>query len=142
VLKISPKKPEFRRGMLYAINPVGFGSMVIAAGVSIAVFFGGLGAAIQPFSPLVAIGLGVVLPPMIALATRGKYYLRRDDDGIAQPMYDDHGNPSGEVLDCHVCRQEFERPDMVACHTHDAHVCSLCLSTDKVGDHVLPARSG
>jgi hypothetical protein len=31
---------------------------------------------------------------------------------------------------------------MVACHTHDAHVCSLCLSTDKVGDHVLPARSG
>jgi purine-cytosine permease-like protein len=142
LLKISPKKPEFRRGMLYAINPVGFGSMVIAAGVSIAVFFGGLGAAIQPFSPLVAIGLGVVLPPMIALATRGKYYLRRDDDGIAQPMYDDHGNPSGEVLDCHVCRQEFERPDMVACHTHDAHVCSLCLSTDKVGDHVLPARSG
>src|ERR1700754_1488114 len=142
LLKISPKKPEFRRGMLYAINPVGFGSMVIAAGVSIAVFFGGLGAAIQPFSPLVAIGLGVVLPPIIALATRGKYYLRRDDDGIAQPMYDDHGNPSGEVLDCHVCRQEFERPDMVACHTHDAHVCSLCLSTDKVGDHVLPARSG
>ncbi|GAA1210090.1 allantoin permease [Pseudonocardia alaniniphila] len=142
LLKISPKKPEFRRGMLYAINPVGFGSMVIAAGVSIVVFFGGLGAAVQPFSPLVAIGLGVVLPPIIALATRGKYYLRRDDDGIAEPMYDEHGNPSGEVLDCHVCRQEFERPDMVACHTHDAHVCSLCLSTDKVGDHVLPARSG
>src|SRR6201991_308360 len=142
LLKISPKKPEFRRGMLYAINPVGFGSMVIAAGVSIVVFFGGLGAAIQPFSPLVAIGLGVVLPPVIALATGGKYSLRRDDDGIAALMYDEHGNPSGEVLDCHVCRQEFERPDMVACHTHDAHVCSLCLSTDKVGDHVLPARSG
>lgn len=29
---------------------------------------------------------------------------------------------------------------MVACATHDDVVCSLCLSTDKVKDHVLPAR--
>jgi purine-cytosine permease-like protein len=36
LLKLSPKQPEFRRGMLFAINPVGFGSMVISAGVSIA----------------------------------------------------------------------------------------------------------
>jgi purine-cytosine permease-like protein len=139
LLKISPKEPEFRRGMIYSFNPVGFGSMLIAAGVSILAFFGALGSGIQPFSPLVAIGLGLVLPPIIALATKGKYYLRRTDDGIDLPMYDEHGNPSGDVLGCHVCRQEFERPDMVACHTHGAHVCSLCLSTDKVGDHVLPA---
>jgi purine-cytosine permease-like protein len=142
LLKISPKKPEFRRGMLYAFNPVGFGSMLIAAGVSVVAFFGGLGSGIQPFSPLVAIGLGLVLPPIIALATKGKYYLRRTDDGIDLPMYDEHGNPSGHVLRCHVCRQEFERPDMVACGTHDAQVCSLCLSTDKVSDHVLPPLSG
>src|SRR5215212_12134064 len=32
LLKLSPMKPEFRRGMLYALNPVGFGSMLIAAG--------------------------------------------------------------------------------------------------------------
>ena len=69
LLKLSPSKPEFRRGMLYAINPVGFGSMLIAAGVSILVFFGALGPAIQPFSPLVAIGLALVLPPIIAIAT-------------------------------------------------------------------------
>jgi purine-cytosine permease-like protein len=142
LLKISPKKPEFRRGMLYAFNPVGFGSMLIAAGVSVVAFFGGLGSGIQPFSPLVAIGLGLVLPPIVALATKGKYYLRRTDDGIDLPMYDEHGNPSGHVLRCHVCRQEFERPDMVACGTHDAQVCSLCLSTDKVSDHVLPPLSG
>ena len=30
---------------------------------------------------------------------------------------------------------------MAACETHDAYVCSLCLSTDKVGDHVLPAQA-
>src|ERR1044071_950374 len=140
LLKLSPKEPEFRRGMLYAFNPVGFGSMLIAAGVSVITFFGGLGEAIRPYSPLVAIGLALVLPPILAIATKGKYYLRRTDDGIDLPMYDEHGNPSGETLTCHVCRQQYERPDMAACATHDAYVCSLCLSTDKVADHVLPAQ--
>jgi purine-cytosine permease-like protein len=138
LLKLSPLKPEFRRGMLYPVNPVGFGSMIISAGVSIVAFFGGLGPAIQPFSPLVAIVLALVLPPIIAVATRGRYYLRRTDDGIPLAMYDEHGNPSADVLHCHVCRQDFERPDMAACLTHDAHVCSLCLSTDRISDHVLP----
>jgi purine-cytosine permease-like protein len=141
VLKLSPKKPEFRRGMIYSVNPVGFGSMLIAAGVSIVAFFGGLGEGIRPFSPLVAIVLALVLPPVIAIATRGKYYLRRTDDGIDLPMYDEHGNPSAEVLACHVCSQEFERPDVVACLAHTAHVCSLCLSTDKTGEHLLPLVS-
>ena len=140
LLKLSPIQPEFRRGMLYAVNPVGFGSMIVSAGVSIAVFFGAFGPAIQPFSPLVAIGLALVLPPILAVATKGRYYLRRTDDGIDLPMYDEHGNPSGELLHCHVCQQDLERPDVAACQTHDAVVCSLCLSTDKVGDHVLPAR--
>ena len=142
LLGISPKAPEFRRGMLYAVNPVGFVSMLVAAGVSIVCFFGGLGETLRPYSPLVAIGLALVLPPVLAVATRGRYYLRRTDDGIDLPMYDEHGNPSGEHLTCHVCRQDYERPDMTACATHDAHVCSLCLSTDRVGDHVLPAQDG
>ena len=140
LLKISPKHPEFRRGMLYAVNPVGFGSMVISAGVSIIVFFGGLGGAIKPYSPLVAIVLALVLPPILAVATRGKYYLRRTDDGIDAPMYDEYGNPSGEVMECHVCGEQIERPDVARCETHDAIVCSLCLSQDKVADHVLPAQ--
>jgi purine-cytosine permease-like protein len=140
LLKISPKKPEFRRGMLYAVNPVGFGSMLLSAGVSILVFFGGLGAGLKPYSPLVAIGLALVLPPVLAVATRGRWYLRRTDDGIDLPMYDELGNPSGEVLTCHVCGQEYERPDMVACQAHGAWICSLDLSTDRSGQHVLPAR--
>jgi len=140
LLKLSPPQPEFRRGMLYAINPVGFGSMLVSAGVSILVFFGALGSTLQPYSPLVAIGLALVLPPILALATRGRYYLRRTDDGIDLPMYDEYGNPSDAVLTCHVCQQDYERPDMTACQTHDALVCSLCLSTDKVKDHVLPAQ--
>jgi purine-cytosine permease-like protein len=141
LLGLSPKKPEFRRGMLYAVNPVGFGSMIVSAGVSVVAFFGGLGEGLRPFSPLVAIVLALVLPPVIAVATRGRYYLRRAGDGIDEPMYDEHGNPSGEVLSCHVCEQEFERPDVLACLEHSAHICSLCLSTDRTGEHVLPATA-
>lgn len=140
LLKLSPKAPEFRRGMLFSFNPVGFGSLIVSAGVSIGVFFGAFGAGIQPFSPLVAIALALVLPPVLAVATKGKYYLRRTDDGIDLPMYDVNGNPSDAVLNCHVCGQDYERPDMAACQTHGAYVCSLCLSTDKVQDHVLPAQ--
>src|SRR4051794_34088660 len=140
LLKLSPMQPEFRRGMLYDFNPVGFGSMLIAAGLSVIAFFGGLGEAIRPYSPLVAIGLALVLPPVIAITTKGRYYLRRTDDGIDAPMYDRYGNPSGTVMQCHVCGEGIERPDMVKCEAHDATVCSLCLSQDKTGEHVLPAH--
>ena len=140
LLKLSPMQPEFRRGMLYAFNPVGFGSMLIAAGLSVIAFFGGLGEALRPYSPLVAIVLGLVLPPIIAIATKGKYYLRRTDDGIDLPMYDEYGNPSDAHLLCQNCHHEYERPDMLA-SPQGGYICSLCLATDKTGEHVLPAQA-
>jgi purine-cytosine permease-like protein len=139
LLKLSPHAPEFRRGMLYAVNPVGVVSFVAASGLSIAMYFHALGDTLQPYSPVAAAVIAFALTPLMAVATRGKYYLRRTDDGIAEPILDTDGNPSGVTYECHVCRQQFERPDVAACLTHDAVVCSLCLSTDKVGDHVLPA---
>lgn len=146
LLKISPKVPEFRRGMLYAVNPVGFISMLVSAVVSIAVFFGAFGSAVQPYSPIFAVGLALVLPPALALLTRGKYYLRRSDDGIELPMFDADGNPSDAKLLCHVTGLEFERPDMVrsAQDRPDGEprfISSLALSTDKSGDLVLPAQN-
>ncbi|MET9760914.1 allantoin permease [Streptomyces sp. NPDC006372] len=139
VLKLSPHAPEFRRGMLYAVNPVGVVAFAAASGLSIAMYFHALGDTLQPYSPVAAAVIAFVLTPLMAVVTKGRYYLRRTDDGIAEPMLDEDGNPSAVTYECHVCRQRFERPDVTACRTHDAVVCSLCLSTDKVGDHVLPA---
>ncbi|MFF6914571.1 purine-cytosine permease family protein [Streptomyces sp. NPDC012466] len=139
VLKLSPHAPEFRRGMLYSVNPVGVVAFVAASGLSIAMYFHALGDALQPYSPVAAAVIAFVLTPLMAVVTKGRYYLRRTDDGIPEPLLDADGNPSAVTYECHVCRQQFERPDVAACHTHDAVVCSLCLSTDKVGDHVLPA---
>jgi purine-cytosine permease-like protein len=145
LLKLSPKVPEFRRGMLYAVNPVGFGSMAVSAILSILVFFGAFGPAIKPYSPIVALVLAIVLPPVLAIATKGKYYLRRTDDGIDLPMFDEHGNPSDETLLCHVSGMEFERPDMIRSNQvgpegEILYISSLSLSTDKTGEHILPEQ--
>ncbi|WP_329473774.1 allantoin permease [Streptomyces sp. NBC_01723] len=138
LLKLSPHAPEFRRGMLYAVNPVGVVSFVAASGLSIAMYFHALGDAMQPYSPVAAAVIAFVLTPVTAVATRGRYYLRRTDDGIAEPPLDPEGNPSAVTLECHVCGERYERPDMTACQAHAAFVCSLCLSTDKAAVHVLP----
>ncbi|MFD9161655.1 purine-cytosine permease family protein [Streptomyces sp. NPDC059558] len=141
LLKLSPLQPEFRRGMLHAVNPVGVVAFTAASGLSIAMYFHLLGDTLQPYSPVAAAVIAFVLTPLMAGVTKGRYYLRRSDDGIAEPLLDADGNPSAVTLDCHVCGQSYERPDVTACITHAAVVCSLCLSTDRVGDHVLPATA-
>ncbi|WP_114854469.1 cytosine permease [Brachybacterium sp. YJGR34] len=143
LLKLSPKRPEFRRGMLYDWNPVGIVSLVLSGGVSIAIYFGAFGAAVQPFSPLFAVGIAVVATPLMAVITQGRYYLRRTDDGIDLPMLDEHGNPSGALLACSVTGMEFERPDMIASarpgpNGERIYLSSLALTTDRTGEHVLP----
>lgn len=139
VLKLSPKQPEFRRGMLYAVNPVGVVSFLASSGLSIAVYFGLFGNALQPYSPLVAVVIAVVLTPLMAIFTQGRFYLRRTGDGITEPLLDGDGNPSGTHYDCVVCGEPYERPDMTASATGGT-ICSLCLSTDRDGHHVLPAQ--
>ncbi|MEV5016496.1 purine-cytosine permease family protein [Streptomyces sp. NPDC053780] len=138
LLHLSPHAPEFRRGMLFAVNPVGVVSFVAASGLSIAMYFHLLGDAMQPYSPVAAAVIAFVLTPVMAVATKGRYYLRRTDDGIAEPLLDPGGNPSAVTFECHVCGELYERPDMTACQAHAAFVCSLCLSTDKAAVHVLP----
>ncbi|QKV90832.1 allantoin permease [Streptomyces sp. NA02950] len=140
LLRLSPHAPEFRRGMLYAVNPVGVVAFVAASGLSIAMYFHLLGDTLQPYSPVAAAVIAFVLTPLMAVVTKGRYYLRRTDDGIAEPLLDADGNPSAVGYRCHVCHQSYERPDLTACQTHHAVVCSLCLSTDRAADHVLPAQ--
>lgn len=114
LLGISPKVPEFRRGMLYSVNPVGLVSVLASGGISVAMFFGAFGEGIAAFSPLFAVLIAVVVTPLMAVATRGRYYLRRADDGIDIPLFDAQGNPSNTFLTCVVTGEEVERPDMVA----------------------------
>ncbi|HEY3691182.1 MAG TPA: allantoin permease [Pseudonocardiaceae bacterium] len=129
-LGISPKQPEFRRAYLYAFNPVGVGSFLLATSVSWAAYFEAFGPVAKSFSPLIALVIALVATPLIALATKGKYYLKRPD---LQPeaRFTPEGTPTTTTLDCAVCGLTYERPDMVDCSYHEARLCSLCCTTEK-----------
>ncbi|PWJ47372.1 Purine-cytosine permease [Quadrisphaera granulorum] len=143
LLGIGPQYPEFRKGMLHSWNPVGLTSVGLSSVLSLLTFFGAFGEGARSFSVLVAIGVAAVTTPAVALVTRGRWYLRRTDDGIASPLVDEAGNPSGQRLRCHVTGYVFERPDMLASTQvgpfgEPLYVSSLALTLDPTDSYVLP----
>ncbi|MEU9207627.1 hypothetical protein AB0D27_06635 [Streptomyces sp. NPDC048415] len=124
----SPKHIEFKRAYLYAINPVGFGSMAVASLISVLAFFKVFGDGwTYAFSPLIALVLAMTLSPLLAWATKGKYYIARPNL-VAGPE-------AGEVdmaeeLACGTCGTAYERPDMADCPFTQSLVCSLCCSLE------------
>ncbi|MET9019952.1 hypothetical protein ABZV93_08230 [Actinopolymorpha sp. NPDC004070] len=125
----SPKYIEFKRAYLYAINPVGFGSMVVASIISVLAFFKVFGDGwTYAFSPLIALVTAVVLSPLLAWATKGRYYLARTNlvVGPAAGEVD-----STEALTCGTCGHAYERPDVADCSFNSSLVCSLCCSLEK-----------
>jgi len=128
LLKLSPSYIEFKRAHLYSINPVGFGSMLIASVISVIAFFGAFGSVAQAFSPFLAIAIAFVLSPVIAIITKGKYYIARPDvieneltTGVKELV----------VLNCTVCTDDYESPDMTYCPYHKGNICSLCCTLEK-----------
>ena len=82
-LGLSPPGIEFKRAHLYDINPVGVGAMALASVLSIAAYLGVFGPTAQAFSALIALGVAFVTSPLIAWATKGRYYIARQRDGAA-----------------------------------------------------------
>jgi signal transduction histidine kinase/CheY-like chemotaxis protein/purine-cytosine permease-like protein len=120
-LKLSPSFIEFKRAHLYDINPVGVGSMLASIVVSTAAFFGAFGALPQALAPFIGFGVAFALAPVIAFATRGKYYLAR------QPV----GLPSdAKEIRCTICENVFERSDMALCPAYNGPICSLCCTLE------------
>ncbi|MDH4450674.1 MAG: ATP-binding protein [Rhodoferax sp.] len=120
-LGLSPAGIEFRRAHLYDFNPVGLGAMVIAATVASAAYAGMFGAWGTAFSPFVALALSMALAPLLAYATRGRYYLARTPET--------HWAPGASVR-CAVCENQFEAEDMASCPAYGASICSLCCSLE------------
>ncbi|SFU40453.1 hybrid sensor histidine kinase/response regulator [Pseudoduganella namucuonensis] len=118
-LGLSPKGIEFRRAYLYDINPVGVGAMVLASALSVAAFAGLFGAQAQAFSAFIALGTAFVASPLIAWATKGKYYIARKP----QPT-------SAHSKTCCICEKEYESDDMAHCPAYQGPICSLCCCLD------------
>jgi hypothetical protein len=128
-LGLSPRYIEFKRAYLYSMNPVGFGAMLIASVVSVAAFFKAFGDGwAYAFSPMIALLLAVVLSPLFAYLTKGRYYIARANT-VSGPAAGDVDLAS--TLECVICSTEYERPDMAQCPYHEANICSLCCSLEK-----------
>ncbi|MDI1478391.1 ATP-binding protein [Polyangium sp. y55x31] len=120
---LSPKYIEFKRAHLYNVNPVGFGSMAAASVVSMLCYAGLFGPAAKAYSSFIALGLAFVLSPLIAVATKGKYYIARTNDHFSNDKA--HGSEP-----CCLCEHSYEPQDMAHCPIYQGSICSLCCTLD------------
>jgi signal transduction histidine kinase/CheY-like chemotaxis protein len=121
-LGLSPKGVEFKRAHLYDINPVGVGAMALASVLSMAAWLGAFGPLAEAFSAVIAMVVAFCTAPLIAWATKGRYYIARG----AEPAY------LGSKLQrhCVICERAYEGDDMAACPAYGGPICSLCCSLD------------
>ena len=126
-LGLSPKGIEFRRACLYDINPVGVGAMGLATLVSLMAYLGAFGVEVAPFSSFIALGTALVVAPVIAVASGGRFYIAR------RPA------PGGTAATCTECGNAFDAEDMVDCPFHGGQICSLCCTLEtRCGDRCKP----
>ena len=124
-LGLSPKGIEFKRAHLYDINPVGVGAMGIASVLSVAAHLGAFGAMAQAFSAVIALVTAFVAAPLIAWATKGRYYIARRTIPIVE-----EGAYKRLKGTCTVCEREYEGEDMAYCPAYQSTICSLCCTLD------------
>lgn len=144
-LGLSPPGIEFKRAHLWDINPVGVGAMALASVVSITAHLGVFGPLAQAFSALIALGTAFIASPVIAWATRGKYYIARSSDSVVHwaRVENDAGSYQRlTVQRCAICEREYEGPDMAHCPAYQGPICSLCCTLDaRCGDLCKPEAS-
>ena len=120
-LGLSPPGIEFKRAHLYDINPVGVGAMTLAIIVATLAQLGLLGPVAKSVAPFLALSVALTGAPLIAWATRGRFYLARTPTNawIGQ-----------ETVTCCICENAFEPEDIASCPAYAGPICSLCCSLD------------
>jgi signal transduction histidine kinase/CheY-like chemotaxis protein/purine-cytosine permease-like protein len=118
-LGLSPPGIEFKRAHLYDVNPVGVGAMGAASVLSIAAYLGMFGPLAEAFSALIALITAMVVSPLIAWATKGRYYIARESKGLFTGLQQ-----------CVICEREYESDDLAHCPAYLGNICSLCCSLD------------
>ncbi|MDR3372798.1 MAG: ATP-binding protein [Ancalomicrobiaceae bacterium] len=129
-LGLAPPGIEFKRAHLYDVNPVGVGAMIGAATLGIAAAAGQFGILAAAFAPFVSLATALVLAPLIAWGTQGRYYLARKPRASWAKL---------TTIQCRICEHDFEPEDSAFCPAYGAPICSLCCSLDaRCGDLCKP----
>ncbi|MDD2926742.1 ATP-binding protein [Rhodoferax sp.] len=138
-LGLSPPGIEFKRAHLYDVNPVGVGAMALASLLSVTAYLGLFGPLAQAFSALIALGTALLASPLIAWATRGRYYLARQSLGAAGERAEAGAGALYPLKRCVICGHDYEAPDMAHCPAYQGAICSLCCTLDaRCGDLCKP----
>jgi signal transduction histidine kinase/CheY-like chemotaxis protein len=120
-LKLSPPDIEFKRAHLYDINPVGIGALAASVLLSSLAFLGVFGEGAQILSPFIALFVAFLVAPVIAWATKGRYYLARTPEGL----------PENETeIRCTICENVFDLNDTALCPAYSGPICSLCCTLE------------
>lgn len=82
MLKIGPGYYEADQRNLYKWNPVGTVSLIIASGLGTIAALGVFGTFLQSTAAFLAAILAAILTVVIAIATKGKYYVREENTDI------------------------------------------------------------
>jgi signal transduction histidine kinase/CheY-like chemotaxis protein/purine-cytosine permease-like protein len=140
-LGLSPPGIEFKRAHLYDVNPVGVGAMGAASVLSIAAYLGMFGPLAEAFSALIALVTAMVVSPLIAWYTKGRYYIARRSagphpglppagEGANSPPPLGEGGVGAGLQQCVICEREYEADDLAHCPAYLGNICSLCCSLD------------
>ena len=131
-LGLSPKGIEFRRAHLYDINPVGVGAMGVASLLGMAAHLGAFGPMAQAWSAMIALVTALLVSPLIAWATGGRYYLAPRTRAARALQAAGEGAYLGRhaLRRCTVCERDYEPEDMAACPAYGGPICSLCCTLD------------
>ncbi|WP_082174473.1 purine-cytosine permease family protein [Bacillus sp. FJAT-27231] len=87
VLKMGPRYFEHRQEYLYAWNPVGVVSLIVASVIGSIAAFGYMGVFLQNVAAFFAAIIAFVLTIVIAIATKGKYYSKKVADDVEADEY-------------------------------------------------------
>jgi purine-cytosine permease-like protein len=125
LLKTSPSFVEFKRAHLPMFNPIGFGAMGVASAISIAAYFGAFGPTLDAWSPFLALTIAMILSPVLSLLLGGRSrYIAREPSVPAAER-------STVQVQCSVCTERFEMPDVALCPFHAGPICSLCCTLER-----------
>jgi signal transduction histidine kinase/purine-cytosine permease-like protein len=120
-LRLGARVIEFKRAHLFDLNPVGIGAMAGAVLAGLAAISGLCGPVAHAFAPFIALAVAFALVPLIAVATKGRFYLARKPRRAWQATGD---------RQCRVCGNGFESQDMAYCPAYAGAICSLCCTLD------------
>lgn len=87
ILKIGPGYYEARQENLHKWNPVGVASLLIASGLGTIAAMGYMGTFLQSTAAFFAALLAVILTVVLAIATKGKFYIKAEDPDVDKQDY-------------------------------------------------------